>query len=431
MTDGVGAGPDRPTAAGGTSSALRLLPLVLPGIVVGVGSALLLILATVIANGLEDVLWSTLPDALGADPDAPVWIIGILTLTGLLVGLVVTFLPGHAGPDPATVELAGPPLPLAVLPSLAVALILALAGGVSLGPENPILGINIGLAAAIGLRVLPRVPGSAWSGLAFAGTIGAMFGTPVGAALLLSESLNESGERLWDRLFGPLVAAAAGALTMDLLTDESFVLTIVPYVQPQLVDLVTGSVVAMGAALAGLAAIYAFPVSYAAFQRLRSPQVMLVVGGFLLGILGAIGGPITLFKGLDQMKTLTATVADYTPPGLALVAGIKLVAVVIAATSGFRGGRIFPSVFAGVAIGLLANALFPQIPEAIAVSAAVVGILLAVTRSGWLAIFMGGLMVNDPAILPILAIIVLPAWLIVTGRPEMVIKRTRTEVAAT
>ena len=112
----------------------------------------------------------------------------------------MTFVPGHAGPDPATVELAGPPLPLSVLPSLAVALILALAGGVSLGPENPILGINIGLAAAIGLRVLPRVPGRAWSALAFAGTIGAMFGTPIGAALLLSESLNESGTRLWDRL---------------------------------------------------------------------------------------------------------------------------------------------------------------------------------------------------------------------------------------
>ena len=362
MADDTGAGRTAPPGAA-ASSGLRLLPLVLPGIVVGVGSALLLTLATVIANGLEDVLWSTAAGGHRDGPAAPAWIIGILTLTGLAIGLVVTFVPGHAGPDPATVELVGPPLPLSVLPSLAAALILALAGGVSLGPENPILGINIGLAAAIGLRVLPRVPGRAWSALAFAGTIGAMFGTPVGAALLLSESLNESGTRMWDRLFGPLVAAAAGALTMDILTDESFVLTIVPYVQPQLVDLVTGSIVAVGAALAGLAAIVAFPISYAAFQRLRSPLVMLVAGGFLLGILGAIGGPISLFKGLDQMKTLTATVADYTPGGLALLAGIKLVAVVIAATSGFRGGRIFPSVFAGVAIGLFANALVPRSPR--------------------------------------------------------------------
>ena len=270
--------------------------------------------------------------------------------------------------------------------------------------------------------MLPRVPGPAWGALAFAGTIGAMFGTPIGAALLLSESMNESGQRLWDRLFGPLVAAAAGALTMDLLGGESFVLTIVPYVQPQLIDLVTGSLIAAGSAAAGMVAVYAFKASYRLFQRLRSPMVILILGGFLLGLLGVIGGPISLFKGLDQMKELTATVGDYTPAGLALLAGIKLLAVVIAGTSGFRGGRIFPSVFAGVAIGLFVNALLPQVPEAIAVSASLVGILVAVTRSGWLAIFMGALLVNDPTITPILAIVVLPAWLVVTGRPEMVIK---------
>jgi chloride channel protein, CIC family len=402
---------------------MRLLPLVLPGVVVGVGSALLLMALSAVSNVLEDVLWTRIPDTLGVDPASPAWIVLILTLVGLAVGLVVTLVPGHAGPDPATVELGGPPLPPAILPGLALAVIISLGGGVSLGPENPILGINVGLAVAIGLRVLPRIPGAAWSALAFSGTIGAMFGTPVGAALLLSESITESGQRMWDRLFGPLVAAAAGSLTLTLLGGESFVLTIVPYAQPQLVDLVTGSIVACGAAAVGMLAIYAFPVSYAAFQRLRSPIATLVVGGFLLGVLGAIGGPITLFKGLAQMQQLADTVAEYTPAGLAAVALIKMVAVVIAGTCGFRGGRIFPSVFAGVAMGLFVNAAFPWIPEAIAVSAAVVGILLAVTRSGWMAIFMGALMVGDPVLVPILVIVVLPAWLVVTGRPEMVVPR--------
>src|SRR5262245_44365425 len=90
------------------SNAMRLLPLVLPGIVVGVGSALILMVVTGIANWIQAILWSTLPAQLGMDPAAPLWIIGILTLTGLAVGLVVTFVPGHAGPDPATLELAGP-----------------------------------------------------------------------------------------------------------------------------------------------------------------------------------------------------------------------------------------------------------------------------------------------------------------------------------
>ena len=412
-----------PAPQSASSAALRLLPMVLPGVVVGVASALVLIAVTVVANGLEDVLWSRIPDALGVDPAAPLWIVGILTLDrprGRPRGDVragsrraLTRPPSSSGDRRSrSASCRGWPWPRSS----------RLAGGVSLGPENPLVGINVGLAVAIGLRVLPRVPGPAWGALAFAGTIGAMFGTPIGAALLLSESMNESGQRLWDRLFGPLVAAAAGALTMDLLGGDSFVLTIVPYVQPQLIDLVTGSLIAAGSAAAGMVAVYAFKASYPLFQRLRSPMVILIVGGFLLGLLGVIGGPISLFKGLDQMKELTATVGDYTPAGLALLAGIKLLAVVIAGTSGFRGGRIFPSVFAGVAIGLFVNALLPQIPEAIAVSASLVGILVAVTRSGWLAIFMGALLVNDPTITPILAIVVLPAWLVVTGRPEMVIK---------
>jgi hypothetical protein len=75
-----------------------------------------------------------------------------------------------------------------------------------------------------------------------------------------------------------------------------------------------------------------------------------------------------------------------------------------------------------VAIGLFVYGLFPQIPEAVALSASLAGILVAVTRSGWLAIFMGALMVGDPTILPLLTVIVLPAWLTVTGRPEMVVR---------
>ena len=228
----------------GRSPASQLLPLVLPGIVVGVASALILIVVSELAKAIQDVIWDTLPANLGIASDSPGWILGVLTLTGLVVGLVVTFVPGHAGPDPATTELAAPPLPLAVLPGLAVALVITLASGVSLGPENPILAVNIGLAAAIGLRVVPRIPVPAWAGLALSGTLGAMFGTPLGAALLLTESPDTSGRPLWDRLFGPLIAASAGALTMLLLGGESFALSIAPYGSPQLIDLLTGSLIA-------------------------------------------------------------------------------------------------------------------------------------------------------------------------------------------
>jgi hypothetical protein len=49
-----------------------------------------------------------------------------------------------------------------VLPGLALALILMLAGGVSLGPENLIMAVNTGLVVALGSRFLPAIGASAW-----------------------------------------------------------------------------------------------------------------------------------------------------------------------------------------------------------------------------------------------------------------------------
>ena len=412
------------------SPARQLLALVLPGIVVGVGSALALIVLSVVAAQVEDVLWTWLPQQVGIDGTSPAWTIGMLTAVGLAAGLVVTFAPGHAGPDPATTELSAPPLRASVLPGLAVAALITLAGGVSLGPENPIIAINVGLAVALGARLVPVMPVPAWAGLAVAGTLGAMFGTPVGAALALSEMTASSPSPLWDRMFGPLVAAAAGSITMLALSAESMVLTIDSYPQVALVDLFTGGAIAAGSAALAMLAIYAFPLAHAAFQRLGSALPALVAGGLILGVLGAIGGPLTMFKGLDQTKELTDTSSAYTGLQLGSMFLIKMVAVVVAGTCGFRGGRIFPSVFAAVALGLAINTLIPAIPEAVALAGALMGILVAVTRSGWLSIFMVGLMLGSPATIPLAVVIVLPAWLVVTGRPEMVVKESPVALSA-
>ena len=87
--------------------------------------------------------------------------------------------------------------------------------------------VNIALAVAIGARLLPRVNRMEWTILASAGTIGALFGTPVAAALIFSQTLNGSSEvPLWDRLFAPLMAAAAGALTTGLFFHPHFSLPI-------------------------------------------------------------------------------------------------------------------------------------------------------------------------------------------------------------
>ncbi|ROQ32769.1 H+/Cl- antiporter ClcA [Streptomyces sp. PanSC19] len=398
-----------------------LLPQILPALLVGVGASLLFLGISALAEEFQHVLWNDLPDALGIGNHSALWTIIMLTATGIAVGLVVWKAPGHAGPDPASEGLGGAPLAPGVVPGLLLASTLALAGGVSLGPENPIIAANIALAYWLGRRAAPSVPGAAWAALASAATVGALFGTPVAAALLLSEALVGRPGRgsLWDRLFAPLVAAGAGAMTTELLAEPSFDVGLPPLTDPGFGDLLAALVIASAAALFGLVSCFLFPHLHAAFRRLRHPMVMLPLGGLVLGLLGALGGKETLFKGLEQTKELTASIGAWSSGELAKFAVVKLLALLVAASCGFRGGRIFPAVFIGASFGLLAQALVPEIHPAVAVSSAVLGVLLATTRQGWISLFTGAALAASPAMLALLCLASLPAWLIVTGRPQL------------
>ncbi|EEC9778308.1 ion channel protein [Escherichia coli] len=405
--------------------ARTMLLLSLPAVAIGIASSLILIVVMKIASVLQNLLWQRLPGTLGIAQDSPLWIIGVLTLTGIAVGLVIRFSQGHAGPDPACEPLIGAPVPPSALPGLIVALILGLAGGVSLGPEHPIMTVNIALAVAIGARLLPRVNRMEWTILASAGTIGALFGTPVAAALIFSQTLNGSSEvPLWDRLFAPLMAAAAGALTTGLFFHPHFSLPIAHYGQMEMTDILSGAIVAAIAIAAGMVAVWCLPRLHAMMHQMKNPVLVLGIGGFILGILGVIGGPVSLFKGLDEMQQMVANQA-FSTSDYFLLAVIKLTALVVAAASGFRGGRIFPAVFVGVALGLMLHEHVPAVPAAITVSCAILGIVLVVTRDGWLSLFMAAVVVPNTTLLPLLCIVMLPAWLLLAGKPMMMVNRPK------
>lgn len=405
--------------------ARTMLLLAIPALIIGIASSLVLIVVMKIASVLQTILWSTLPGQLGVDVSSPAWIILMLTLTGLAVGLVIRFSPGHAGPDPALEPLIGAPVNPMALPGLILALVIGLAGGVSLGPEHPIMAVNIALAVYLGARILPRVGALDWTILASAGTIGALFGTPVAAALIFSQTLSSDNDvPLWDRLFAPLMAAAAGALTTSLFFQPHFSLPIPHYGHMQLADIFSGAIVAAIAIALGMVAVWCLPRLHLLVHKLKHPVLILGVGGFLLGILGAIGGPITLFKGLDEMQQMAFSqvfsVSDYF-----LFAVVKLAAVVVAAACGFRGGRIFPAVFIAVALGLMLHEHVDAVPAAITVSCSILGFVLVVTRDAWLSLFMAVVVVPDTNLLPLLCIVMLPAWLLLAGKPMLMAWRPK------
>jgi len=418
--DAPGALPaDRPSA----TTVRTLLGLSLPAVVIGVVSALVLYAVEHLVHLLEHAVWSDLPGALGVDSSSPWWILGTLSATGLAVGLGIRLLPGHGGQDSATVELVAPPLRLPVVPSLVLVSVIGFAGGVSLGPESPIIAINTALLVALVRRLWPAVSTQLVVMVTAAGTIGALFGTPVAAALVFTglAGASAAGEALWDRLFLPLLAAASGAVTMSLLASPSFALDLPGYDIVAPVDLLSAAVIAAVAAGLGIGAAAVFPRVHALFRLLGSPVLYCTLGGVLLGVLGVIGGDITLFKGLAQMGELVADRGEYGPAAILLIVLVKLAALLVSAAAGFRGGRIFPAVFGGVALGVLANSLLPAIPLTVAIGGGVLGMVLAVSKEGWIALFIAVAVTGSITVLPVLCIAILPTWLLVSRAPEMIV----------
>ena len=87
----------------------------------------------------------------------------------------------------------------------------------------------------------------------------------------------------------------------------------------------------------------------------------------------------------------------------------------------FRGGRIFPALFVGVALGF---AVTPGLGRGAAGRSPsgprCVGIVVAATRNGWLSIFMAVAVVPQVTLLIPVVLATLAAWLIVTNRPALV-----------
>ncbi|MET4059480.1 H+/Cl- antiporter ClcA [Arthrobacter sp. UYP6] len=400
-----------------------LTALSVPAILVGVISGVILFGLDELSLLVQHLVWQDLPAAVGADPNGGWWIFGTLTLTGLAVGLLVRYLPGHAGPDSAAAELGAdnPPLPLKAVPGLALVAVLGLAGGVSLGPENPIIVINTALLTLGIGRLFVRMPAKLIAALTIAGTVGALFGTPVAAALLftgLAGSMTGAGA-LFDKLFLPLVAAGAGSVTMTLLGGVLLKISLPAMGAANGWDVLAGFIIAPVAAGIGLLGVMLFPYAHRAFHRLGNPIVFTTLGGAVLGVLGVIGGPLTLFKGAEESAELLLHRTDEPVWDLVFLALVKLAALVVAAAAGFRGGRIFPSVFIGVALGLAAAGLVPSVPVSLAVAAAVLGLVLAVARDGWMALFIAVVITGDATVTGVLCLALLPTWLLVTNAPHM------------
>ena len=118
------------TSAPGPSAILKLILL---GAVVGIPAAFVAWLFLGCVHGLEELLWTDIPDALGRDLP-PWWLVLLLPVLGaLVVSSPARFLPGDGGHRPAARASADQPMPWQHAPGVALAAIGTLAFGAVLG----------------------------------------------------------------------------------------------------------------------------------------------------------------------------------------------------------------------------------------------------------------------------------------------------------
>lgn len=386
-----------------------------PAALVGVAAGLALLVFEGAVHLIEHLLWDRLPDSLDGAEGSRWWMFAVLAVGGLVVGVVLRFVPGHGGHDPATEGLMGEPMPIRHVPGLLVAALLTLAFGVSLGPEAPLLGTSTAVLGWLALRRGAEPQGLAALGMA--GLLGAMFGAPVGAAFAFIEFVPQAGRALHDRLVPLFVAATAGSLTVVFVATRPQFLA--DFDAPRAfiaADLVSAALIGVLGAIVGLAIGWALRVVHPLAQRL--PVVArLTVGGVALGALAAAAGELVLFSG---QRELTELVSDTSLDAgdVALVTIVKVCSVLVAMAVGFRGGKIFPAVFVGAGLGLVVHALVPGVPMVLACGAAMVGVVLAFTRLWLLTLLLVG-MITGIGVVPLLGVALVAAHLVVADRAEV------------
>ena len=362
---------------GGTAY-LRLIGL---GAAIGVPAALVAAAFMALIHELEHWLWDDLPDRLGHA--SPPWylVLGLPLLGACVVVAARRLLPGDAGHSPLggiSVE----PTPVRHGPGVALAAIGTLAFGAVLGPEAPL----IALGSVVGLAVAPlvKLDRQEQAVLSTAGSfsaISALFGGPLVAGLLLLEAGTGLGAALLATLLPGLVAAAVGYLIFVGLGDwggldqTALVVPDLPaYEGTHLLDLVVGLVVGVVAAvLITVVRRAATALSERGGQRLGMPG-LLIGGGLAVGVLALLADVLgadsrdVLFSGQSAIPTL---VKEDSAGIVVILLAAKALAFAVCLGCGFRGGPVFPAIFLGIALAMLAVVAFDVSPTlAVAVGTA-------------------------------------------------------------
>ncbi len=323
---------------------------------------------------IQQELYTHLPHALGYHNGLPMWWpIPVLFVAGVLVALVIVFLPGGGGHIPAHgLQSGAPPLPK-VLPGVLLAALVSVGFGAVVGPEAPLIALGSGLGVLLISQVRRDAPNQVVVVVAAAGTFSAvsfLFGSPLLAAVLLLEVAGLGGPRLPLVLLPGLLAAGLGSLVAigmgawTGLSTSAFSLALLQlpkFGRPTIAEFGWTILLAVAVAIVGqLIMRGGLLTSVLARKRalLVPPVVGLLVAGLAIAFAESTGKDLTavLFSGQSELPQLVANAGKWSLSALALLIVFKGIAYSLSIGS-FRGGPTFPALLLGAAGGLMAARL--------------------------------------------------------------------------
>jgi H+/Cl- antiporter ClcA len=246
--------------------------------------------------------------------------------------------------------------------------------------------------------------------------LGGFITNPFAGALLSLESA-QSGQAagpiyFWG-LFPSLLASAVATVAFVVMSGKFFdTLYTFPEYSPQMIHLLQAVPFSLVGALTGLL----FVVLFGRLRQLMEPMKKHVVlrgfiGGLGMGIIGA-ALPLTLFSGEAGTASVIEQAAVIGFWTLILLAILKLFATSLLLATGWKGGYIFPIMFAGVALGMAGKLVFPEVPTAVTVAATLAGALVAALRAPLFAALFTLVLVQAKTA-PVVAVAVMVSSLVV------------------
>ena len=393
------------------------------GALIGVPAGLLAAGFLALVHQLENLLWTDLPDQLGQS--SPPWylIVGLPVAGALLVIAARTLLPGDGGHEPLK-GLSMAPTPVTYGPGVALAALGTLSFGAVLGPEAPL--IALGSVAGMALARIAKLGQRESAVLATAGSfsaISALFGGPLVAGVLMVEAGVGLGAALIPALLPGLVAAACGYVVFIGLGDWAGIQTttldvsgLPAYDGTSVPDLLVAVAIGLITALIILAVRRVGGVTASLRGRGVGMPALLLAGGLTVGLLALAADGLgadsqdVLFSGQSALPRL---VTESSASVIIVLIAAKALAYGVSLGSGFRGGPVFPAIFLGVAVAMLA-VVWVDISPTLAVAVGAAAGMAAVTHLLLASVVLATLLVGTAGVdtVPAAVLAAVAAWLV-------------------